>query len=113
MSYSLPVSQLSMMKISSTKSAKCTVFYETESSLDKYELQLDQTATVDILISETLKMVKEKHTSLNIDAQRDKMELFASRKNGRKVSDLPSLERQQPVDRTGIKCFFLSDSSQR
>lgn len=34
-------------------------------------------------------------------------ELFASRKNGSKISDLPSFSGHQKVLKTGIKRFFL------
>lgn len=115
MSLSQQVSQLSLIKITSSSSSKCTVFCEVDSMLDRYELPLDEATTVESIISDTIKLVKKTHSEIHLQEDHSQCELYASKKSGRKVNDLPSLERQQQVVNTGIKCFFLTnvDTSSR
>lgn len=109
MSQSQQVSQLSLIKITSSTSSKCTVFCEVDATLDRYELPLDDATTVDSIISDTIRLVKKTHSTLSLQSDPSLCELYASKKSGRKVSDLPSLERQQQVVNTGIKCFYLTN----
>lgn len=62
MSLSQQVSQLSLIKITSSTSSKCTVFCEVDSMLDRYELPLDEATTVESIISDTIKLVKKTHS---------------------------------------------------
>lgn len=108
MSESQPISQLSLMKISSSTTSKCIVFCEVDSSLGRYELSLDDATTVETIIQETLRLVHKDFLAGVPKPSVEQCELFACRKSGRKVSDLPSLERQQTAINTGIKCFYLA-----
>lgn len=37
--------------------------------------------------------------------------MYAARKNGKKISDYPSIEMNQKVSKTKIKYFFLAKTS--
>lgn len=60
MSESQPISQLSLMKISSSMGSKCIVFCEVDSTLARYELSMDEATTVETIIRETLRLVQKK-----------------------------------------------------
>lgn len=59
MSESQHISQLSLMKISSSSGSKCTVFCEIDSAPVRYELSMNDATTVFAIIRETLRLVQK------------------------------------------------------
>lgn len=100
------VSQLTLIKSFSCGSS-CTVHTQLASRCFKYETSVDQTTTVQSLISQTLALLKADCPSFSSESKEYDFELFAARKSGRKVSDLPSFEPQQKILKTGESCFYL------
>lgn len=68
---------------------------------------MDETTTVNSLIELTIAFLKEDYPSLDVERKDYVFELYAARKSGRKVSDLPSFEAQQKILKTGETCFYL------
>jgi hypothetical protein len=76
------------MKVKSN-APKCWVFYGTGEKVDKYELTIDDCTTVQNIIALTIDLIK--NTSfVDFNLSNCSFEVYASRKNGKKVSDLPS-----------------------
>lgn len=75
------------MKVKSNAS-KCWVFYEGDNRLDKYEFSIDDCTTIQNIISLTIDLVKNQ-SFLDLHFSNYSFELYASRKNGKKVADLP------------------------
>ena len=105
---SLPVSQLTMMKLPSSGPTKCTVFCDFGTELAKFSILFHDETSVEGLISETIRLMKETSSSQPIPTHTRGYALFASKKNGRKISDLPSFEPKQKIALTGVKAFYLS-----
>jgi hypothetical protein len=103
------VSQLSLIRIATAPASKCAVFCEINSRLDKYEVVVDDDTTVEGLITKTLALVRKAHSSSDITGGKGHCELFASKKHGRKVSDLPSFDKRQKLSQTGVRYFYLSN----
>jgi hypothetical protein len=55
-------------------------------------------------------LIKDATITLDIHSKNCLFELYASRKNGKKMSDLPSLEEKQTILKTGIKFFVLKNN---
>lgn len=106
MTDSTTVSQLTLIKSFSCGST-CTVHTQLASRSFKYESSVDQSTTVQSLISQTLASLKNDYPSFGLETKEYTFELFAARRSGRKVSDLPSFEPQQKILKTGESCFYL------
>jgi hypothetical protein len=78
------------MRVNSSQ-PKCWVFFEDHEKLEKYELSVDESTTVSGLISKVMDLIKDQTLTIDFSSKDCLFELYASRKNGRKVSDLPSL----------------------
>lgn len=52
-------------------------------------------------------MIKTELEGITKVVQKGCCSLYASRKNGKQISDLPSMEEKQKVSKTGIKFFVL------
>jgi hypothetical protein len=72
-----------------------------------FDVQVDESSTVESLILETLERLKLALPSFSPPAHNYTIELYAARRTGRKISDLPSFEGQQKILKTGQKCFYL------
>lgn len=51
--------------------------------------------------------MKESHSDSGIPSNTRSFVLFASKKNGKKICDLPSFEPKQKIALTGVKAFYL------
>lgn len=87
---STPTSQISLIKVNSN-APKCWVFYEGDEKLEKYELSVDDSTTISALINMAMNLVKGQNLTIDFSSKDCLFELYASKKNGRKLSDLPSL----------------------
>ena len=99
--------QVSLIRVKSN-APKCWVFFEGQ-QLQKYELPVDDCTTVQNVIAEAVALVRAGATSLGLECP--EFQLYASRKSGRKVSDLPSLEGKQAILKTGLKFFILKGAA--
>jgi hypothetical protein len=72
-----------------------------------FDISVEETTTVQSLIQLTIDLLRLEKPTLEISTQRSAMELYAARRSGRKISDLPSFESQQKILKTGERCFFL------
>lgn len=72
-----------------------------------YEIPVDASTSVESFIAEAIAALKEDCPRFDPTSDRLAIELYAARKSGRKISDLPSFEGQQKILKTGQKCFFL------
>ena len=102
-----PVSQLTLMKLPSSTARRCAVFCEVEGRLKKHVFEVDELMTVGSIITATLAEMKKGNHPVDWISERDKCELYAARKSGKKISDLPSLEKQQKLMEIGVYSFFL------
>jgi hypothetical protein len=62
---------------------------------------------VDSFIQQALNLLKAETPVFEAVLDKSGFELYAARRSGRKISDLPSFESQQKIVKTGQKCFFL------
>lgn len=108
MSFKSSNEQVSLIRVKSN-TPKCWVFFEGSQQLQKYELVVDDCTTVQNIISEAIALIKVGASSLGLECHDSLFQLYASRKNGKKVSDLPSLEEKQAILKTGLKFFILKD----
>eukprot|EP00178_Gracilaria_changii_P020048 TRINITY_DN58197_c0_g1_i1.p1 TRINITY_DN58197_c0_g1~~TRINITY_DN58197_c0_g1_i1.p1 ORF type:complete len:101 (-),score=0.41 TRINITY_DN58197_c0_g1_i1:32-334(-) len=53
-------------------------------------------------------MMQDRCPALTLSSEASRYVLFASKKNGRKISDLPSFEPKQKIALTGVKAFYMS-----
>ncbi len=109
---STPTSQISLMRVVSNQ-PKCWVFFEGDDKVEKYELSLDEGTTVSALITTVINLIKGSTLTFDLNAKDCLFELYASKKSGRKISDLPSLEEKQTVLKTGIKFFVLQNNAKK
>ena len=109
---STPTSQISLMRVASNQ-PKCWVFFESNDKIEKYELSVDEATTVSVLIRTAINLIQSHVLSIDFTSKNCLFELYASKKNGRKISDLPSLEQKQAVLKTGIKFFVLQDNGKK
>lgn len=58
-----------------------------------------------------IELIRNAAIALDIHSSASLFELYASKKNGRKLSDLPSLEQKQAVLQTGLKFFVLKNNA--
>jgi len=101
------VSQLTLIKTLSNQD-KCLVHVHVDSLSHKWELQIDDSTSVENVILKTVILLNKASDIREYDAEEFVFELYAAKKNGRPFSDLPSLEPQQKILLTGIKFFHLS-----
>ena len=59
---SLRISQLTLIRLPSTSLIKCTVFCDLGSDLPKFSIPVNDETSVDGLIAEAIKMMKEKYS---------------------------------------------------
>jgi hypothetical protein len=107
-----PTSQISLMRVNSNQ-PKCWVFFEGDDKIDKYELSVDEATTVSGLIRTAINLIKGSTLTIDFTSNDCLFELYASKKSGRKISDLPSLEEKQTILKTGIKFFVLQDNAKK
>lgn len=100
--------QVSLLRVKSS-TPKCWVFFGDGQQLMKYELPVDDCTTVQHIIAEALALVRAGASSLGLPCPH--FQLYASRKSGKQVSDLPSLEEKQAVLKTGLRFFILKEAS--
>ena len=100
------------MKLNSEAQTKCTVFCAAGNALKRFEIEFHEGTTVNSIISETIKLLKEKCPCSKIDEQQNQFNLYASKRSGRKISDLPCFENKQKIGMTGVKHFYLSCSEE-
>ena len=86
---------------------RCWVFYESGEKVRKYELPIDDLTTVQNIIITTIDMIKNELEGITKILQKGCCSLYASRKNGKQINDLPSFEAKQMVSKTGMKFFVL------
>jgi hypothetical protein len=79
------------MRVASNQ-PKCWVFFESNDKVEKYELSVDEGTTVSGLIRTAISLIQGKTLTIDFTSKGCLFELYASKKNGRKISDLPSLE---------------------
>lgn len=109
MPQSLPISQLTLMNIPSSKKSKVTVFCEVNCVLNRYVVEFDEASSIGSIIAQTVKLVKLRHPEQGFKDRHHECNLYASKKNGNRVSDLPSFEHRQKIIQTGVKYFHLTD----
>ena len=109
---STATSQISLIRVNSS-SPKCWVFYACDEKLEKYELSVDYSTTVWALIARVMNLVRGQNLTIDFTSKDCLFELYASKKNGKKLSDLPSLEEKQAVIKTGIKFFVLQNNGKK
>lgn len=63
------------------------------------------------LIAEVLALVRAGPSNLALICPQ--FQLYASRRSGKKVSDLPSLEEKQAVLKTGLRFFILKETAKQ
>jgi hypothetical protein len=73
----------------------------------KFELVIDDLTTVQNIIFTTIDLMKTELKGIITTLQKEGSSLYASRKNGKQINDLPSMEAKQHVSKTGIKFFVL------
>jgi hypothetical protein len=105
-------SQISLIKVKSD-SPKCWVFFDGNGQLNKYEMAVDESTTVQNIIATTIDIIKNGTFAIDFNAQDCLFELYACKKSGRKVSDLPSFEEKQTILKTGINFFILKDLAKK
>lgn len=88
---STPTSQISLMRVASNQ-PKCWVFFESNDKIEKYELSVDEGTTVSGLVRTAVSFIQGHNLTIDFTSKDYLFELYASKKNGRKISDLPSLE---------------------
>ena len=105
---SLPISQLTILRLPSASPTKCTVFCGLRTGLIKFSVPFNDETSVDDLISGAITLMQENYSGQVFSNHPGRYTLFASKKNGRKISDLPSFEPKQKISMTGVKVFYLS-----
>ena len=108
MSESLPISQLTLLRLPSTKITKCTVYCDLGGDLTKISIPFNDETSVVGLISEAISLMKQNCSGEAFSSNTGRYTLFACKKNGRRSSDLPSFEPKQKISLTGMKTFYLS-----
>lgn len=63
------------------------------------------------IIAEALALVRAGASTFGLSCPQ--FQLYASRKSGKQVSDLPSLEEKQAVLKTGLKFFILKETAKK
>jgi hypothetical protein len=83
------ISQLTLIKTFST-SDKYIVHTQFDGKSYAFEVDVDHQTSVQSFIQETLALMRAEVHALDVSSDRYTLELYAARKSGRKVSDLPS-----------------------
>ena len=107
MTESIPVSQLSLLKIDSQRDENTSkVFFDLNGALQRVELPFNGTTTISDILTEVISRADNwlGQTSPCPNA----LNLYAAKRNGRRMSDLPSYEPSQRIQKTGQKNFYLS-----
>ena len=61
------------------------------------------------MIKASAQLLKKHRVSTPTEITERGCNVYASKKNGRRISDLPSFDHHQKVANTGVKHFYLSD----
>jgi hypothetical protein len=83
------ISQLTLIKTFST-SEKYVVHTQMNGKSFVFELNVDLDTSVQAFIQETLALLKIELPTLDVAHEKHILELYAARRSGRKISDLPS-----------------------
>ena len=100
------ISQLTLIKTFSTCN-NITLHTQIHKKPFVFEIKVEENTSVQAFINEAIELIKLENIGLLADREEFVFELYAARKSGRKISDLPSFESQQKILKTGEKCFFL------
>lgn len=88
------------------RSSSITVFFENQGSILQVSFDGEGLQTSLAILLTAQRLNSEKGLSLSEDYQQ--YELLAAKKNGRRKSDLPSIEYHHELSKTGFKRFLLS-----
>lgn len=100
------ISQLTLIKTFSNNE-KYVVHTHLNGKSYMFHINVDLQTSVESFIQDTLNFLKGDCPVLGTSSDKYAFELYAARRSGRKISDLPSFESQQKIVKTGQKCFFL------
>jgi hypothetical protein len=72
-----------------------------------FEFSVDDATSVQNIITQTIQIISKVLEKEGIQVEAEQCQLYASRRSGRRVNDLPSLSSQQKIVKTGVNRFYL------